>query len=521
MAASGFTPISLYYSTTASAVPLAANLANGELALNTADMKLYSKNSAGVVTLLASNAGAGGTVSSVSGTGTVNGLTLTGTVTTSGSLTLGGTLSGTASININGTVGATTPTTGAFTTVTASGTISSTGTGTSNGVRVGGSTVTTALYDDGAGTVYLDATLGSNTNIPLTIRSKGTGNLIIQPGGSTVGTFSSTGLAVTGTLSASGALSSTTLALAGAAAPVTASNERITISNSYDATILGRFYAATAVNQFYLNSGWNLATYGSGAGGYMINGTTGIFASGNGGTSIAYGGGGVAFGTLSANGFTTASPTFTEQARISASGVSVATGGSIVDSYGAISVTGAANANNYSYFGATRSGNLGAAFGLTGTTGALGLGGNAFWFGTSTGPAPTGVMGTAYIAFNSSNFVTAGSATFNGSVNASSGTGNTTVTATNITSAFQMQSNSQDGYLNMTGTGPIYLRMGSGSTTRFTFGNAGQFGVGGATYGTAGQVLTSGGSGAPPTWATAGGGGTTMLFCAFSSTMGL
>lgn len=50
-----------------------------------------------------------GTVTSVSGTGTVNGLTLTGTVTSSGSLTLGGTLSGIAnsaltnsSITING-----------------------------------------------------------------------------------------------------------------------------------------------------------------------------------------------------------------------------------------------------------------------------------------------------------------------------------------------------------------------------------------------------------------------------------
>jgi hypothetical protein len=44
-----------------------------------------------------SNLGAGtgnGSVTSVAGTGTVNGLTLTGTVTTSGSLTLGGTLSG-------------------------------------------------------------------------------------------------------------------------------------------------------------------------------------------------------------------------------------------------------------------------------------------------------------------------------------------------------------------------------------------------------------------------------------------
>jgi len=124
MAATNFTPISLYYSTTASAVPTSGNLVAGELALNTLDEKLYFKNSAGTVKLLASNAGASGSVTSVSGTGTVNGLTLTGTVTTSGSLTLGGTLSGTASININGTVGATTPTTGAFTTVTASSNIS-------------------------------------------------------------------------------------------------------------------------------------------------------------------------------------------------------------------------------------------------------------------------------------------------------------------------------------------------------------------------------------------------------------
>jgi len=36
---------------------------------------------------------------------------------------------------------------------------------------------------------------------------------------------------------------------------------------------------------------------------------------------------------------------------------------------------------------------------------------------------------------------------------------------------------------------------------RFRFGSAGQLGIGGATYGTAGQVLTSGGSGAAPTWA--------------------
>lgn len=89
MAATGYTPIQLYYSTTASAVPLAANLANGELALNTADMKLYAKNSSGVVTLLASNAGSSGTVSSVAQSFTGGLISVTGSpITTSGTLAL-------------------------------------------------------------------------------------------------------------------------------------------------------------------------------------------------------------------------------------------------------------------------------------------------------------------------------------------------------------------------------------------------------------------------------------------------
>ena len=46
----------------------------------------------------------------------------------------------------------------------------------------------------------------------------------------------------------------------------------------------------------------------------------------------------------------------------------------------------------------------------------------------------------------------------------------------------------------------------SGGGEKFRFGSSGQLGIGGATYGTSGQVLTSGGSGAAPTWADAGGG---------------
>jgi hypothetical protein len=62
MAQTGFTPIITYHSTTGAAVPDAANLAPGEMALNIADMKLYAENSSGVVTLLASSSGASGDV---------------------------------------------------------------------------------------------------------------------------------------------------------------------------------------------------------------------------------------------------------------------------------------------------------------------------------------------------------------------------------------------------------------------------------------------------------------------------
>jgi hypothetical protein len=62
MAQANYTPIQLYHSLTASAAPSAGNLDDGELAINTADGKLYYKDSGGVVKLLASNSGASGDV---------------------------------------------------------------------------------------------------------------------------------------------------------------------------------------------------------------------------------------------------------------------------------------------------------------------------------------------------------------------------------------------------------------------------------------------------------------------------
>jgi hypothetical protein len=86
MAATGYTPIRLYYSTTAAAVPLAANLAAGELALNVTDGKLYY-NDSGTVKLLASNGASSPVTSfqtSLSG--------LTPSTSTTGAITLAGTL---------------------------------------------------------------------------------------------------------------------------------------------------------------------------------------------------------------------------------------------------------------------------------------------------------------------------------------------------------------------------------------------------------------------------------------------
>jgi hypothetical protein len=59
----------------------------------TAGTGITITNGSGSITIAATGGG-GGTVTSVGGTGTVNGITLTGTVTSSGNLTLGGALTG-------------------------------------------------------------------------------------------------------------------------------------------------------------------------------------------------------------------------------------------------------------------------------------------------------------------------------------------------------------------------------------------------------------------------------------------
>ena len=106
MSATNFTPIQLYRSTTAAAVPLAANLASGELAINVTDGKLYY-NDSGVVKVIAGTGGTGvvagsntqlqfnnsgvfGASASLTWNGTS--LAVTGTLAVTGATTLSSTL---------------------------------------------------------------------------------------------------------------------------------------------------------------------------------------------------------------------------------------------------------------------------------------------------------------------------------------------------------------------------------------------------------------------------------------------
>jgi hypothetical protein len=124
MAATNFTPISLYYSSTTTNVPTSGNLVNGELAINITDGKLFYKDNAGVVQTIATKAGASGDVvgpasATANAVPSFDGTTGKLIQNNSGVTISAGVVTATGfSGPINGTVGATTPTTGVFTDVT-------------------------------------------------------------------------------------------------------------------------------------------------------------------------------------------------------------------------------------------------------------------------------------------------------------------------------------------------------------------------------------------------------------------
>ena len=157
----------------------------------------------------------GGTVTSVSGTGTVSGITLTGTVTSSGNLTLGGTLS----LVSPPAIGSTTANTGAFTILTVNSgstsavtlsptgsgtvTIAPTTAGTINNMSIGATTAATGRFTTVTSTIATGTapfTVTSTTNVANLNASSLNGATFGSPG-AIGGTVANTGAFTTVTAS--------------------------------------------------------------------------------------------------------------------------------------------------------------------------------------------------------------------------------------------------------------------------------------------------------------------------------
>jgi hypothetical protein len=272
-----------------------------------------------------------GTVTSVSGTGTVNGLTLTGTVTSSGSLTLGGTLD----LSSPPAIGGTTANTVRGTTVTATSSFVGTNfdaSGSGGGsLRTNGGSACLQWGGGGGVNVTIDGPINMNgANAAIQINPTGTGSVSIAPAGAVTvnpttastmnnvaiggttplaGTF--TDLRFNGTLSAAGSTGTAGFVMTsnGASAPtwqaLPASGITITDDTTTNATRYLAFTSATSGSitgqnvsstklQFNPSTGSLTSTAFVGNGSSLTNlnaasVTTGVLAQANGGTGTTVG----------------------------------------------------------------------------------------------------------------------------------------------------------------------------------------------------------------------------------------
>jgi len=298
MAASGFTPIRLYSTSTALAVPLAANLAAGELAINTNDGKLYFKNSSGVVTLIASTAAVPGTVQSVSVT-TANGFAGTvATATTTPAITVSTTITGV--LKGNGTaISAATSGTDYAPATSGTSILYGNGSGGFSNVTIGTNlTFSAGTLNATGGTGVTSFTAGTTGFTPSTATTGAVtlaGTLAVANGGTGLTAGTSGGIlayTATGTLASSGLLASNALMIGGGAgvAPST------TTTGTGVVTALG---VNTGTAGAFVVNGGALGTPSSGTatnltGLPLSTGVTGTLPVANGGTGITSFGTGVA-----------------------------------------------------------------------------------------------------------------------------------------------------------------------------------------------------------------------------------
>ena len=221
MAQAGYTPISLYYSTTAAATPTAGNLVSGELAINITDGKLFYKDNGGVVQVIATASGAGftwpaagianstgtawGTSYTTSGSGTVVALTTSPSFTTpvlgtpsSGNLSnctnlsLTSGVTGTLPVG-NGGTGITAGTSGGVPYFSATNTIASSAALASNAIVIGGGAgVAPSTTTTGTGVLTAVGNQVNTTNGLVTQTATLTSSALLLGGGSGTGISSTT-----------------------------------------------------------------------------------------------------------------------------------------------------------------------------------------------------------------------------------------------------------------------------------------------------------------------------------------
>ena len=291
MAQSGYTPIQLYRTATASTAPTAGNLSNGEIAINynTADMALYAKNSGGSVIRIMNNPaglkyptvdGTSGQVIKTDGAGNLSWVSVTsGTVTGTGTTNYvpkwtGSSAIGNSVIYDDGTnvgIGTSSPTSfGSGAVVT-----EIKGTTTYGTLLASTTTVTGQLFaTEGGLAVYL----GSRTNHPLLLTTSNTERMRIDSSGNV-------GIGVTPSAWGSGF---TALQNTGGAFWSNSSNIHISQNNYYNGT--NYIYTNTGyATRYQLGSGngshsWYTAA--SGTAGNAVSFTQAMTLSGAGGLSV-------------------------------------------------------------------------------------------------------------------------------------------------------------------------------------------------------------------------------------------
>jgi hypothetical protein len=238
MAQSGYTPISLYYSSTTTNVPTNTNLANGELAINITDGKLFYKDNTGTVQVIASKAG-NVNVSSFSG-GTTG---LTPNTATTGAVTLAGTLAiangGTGQTTASSAFNALSPVTTTGDLIIGNGTNSATrlAIGTNGYVLTSNGTTASWQASTGGVTSFQTSLNGLTPSTSTTGAVTLAGTLGVSSGGTGLTSFTSNGIPYATSTSA------------------LTTNTGLTYNgSSFSVTGSGTFASASATGQLFINA---------------------------------------------------------------------------------------------------------------------------------------------------------------------------------------------------------------------------------------------------------------------------